>query len=741
MPGGPDHLVDQLRLSRERFELALATADLGVWDWDATTDVVTWSETMADTFGLPTGDRQADVAQVLARIHPDDRDRVQAAITRAIEEDEAQELLHRVIRPDGSVRWIDSRGRAIHDDAGHLIGLTGVVADVTDRLETEAVSRRAAERTARLHSVTAALSAAITSQRVIDVVIEQGVAALGAYAGLLALVTPEGDALQTVGVTGYDAELVDAWDRFPLDESIPVSDAVRSGKLVCLESQAAFTARYAQPGSLLTGRTRALAAVPLVSDGPPLGVLGLSFAEERAFDSDDRDYMITLARQCALALERARLFESERQARAEAEAAGWRLAFLAEASEELASSLDFETTLATVARVAVPQLADWAAVTLVTEDGAVRRIGIEHVDPSKRALARRFWEETPFDPEQQAGTAGVIATGRASLTPTITEDQLRETNTPEEFAVLQQLGVRSTMLVPLVARGRILGAITLVSGVSDRHYTPADLEFARELARRAAMAADNARLFTERSYVARKLQESLLPQRLPDIPGLQVAARYLAAGEGNEVGGDFYDVFDAGNGEWAVVVGDVCGKGADAAGVTALARYTTRALATRADTPSQILEELNQALTDQATSDERFFTVVYAGVRPRDGRAVVSVSCGGHPLPLVVRADGTVVSVGRPGTLLGLFPKPKLSDDDVELGPGDALVLYTDGVTEARGPEGGLFGQPRLVDTVQAAAGAPAEAIAAAIASAVVEFRAGSGGADDMAVLVVRVEE
>src|SRR5207248_11443603 len=153
-------------------------------------------------------------------------------------------------------------------------------------------------------------------------------------------------------------------------------------------------------------------------------------------------------------------------------------------------------------------------------------------------------------------------------------------------------GFSSLMIVPLAARGRTLGALTLVAAESGRHYGPADLAVAEDLARRAAQAVDNARLFTQQRHIARTLQESLLPPKLPEIPGVEVAARYEAAGLGTEVGGDFYDLFET-DGEWGVVMGDVCGKGPEAAAVTGLARYTIRAAAMRERSPSRILGILN----------------------------------------------------------------------------------------------------------------------------------------------------
>jgi serine phosphatase RsbU (regulator of sigma subunit) len=251
---------------------------------------------------------------------------------------------------------------------------------------------------------------------------------------------------------------------------------------------------------------------------------------------------------------------------------------------------------------------------------------------------------------------------------------------------------------------------------------------------------DNARLYRDRSYIARTLQESLLPVELPEIEGIETAARFRPTGEGNEVGGDFYDVFETGaRGGWTVVMGDVCGKGPDAAAVTALARYTLRAAAMREQLPSRSLEVLNEALLRQR-DDRRFCTVAYAYLEKLDHGARAGISTGGHPLPLLLRRGGNVEPVGAPGTLLGIVPDPDLEDRAVTLEPGDALVFYTDGVIESRARSNGVLDERRLAELVSTCAGQGADAIAATIEEAAVLSQEGSPK-DDIAVLVLRVAE
>jgi serine phosphatase RsbU (regulator of sigma subunit) len=247
---------------------------------------------------------------------------------------------------------------------------------------------------------------------------------------------------------------------------------------------------------------------------------------------------------------------------------------------------------------------------------------------------------------------------------------------------------------------------------------------------------DNARLYTETRHIAQTLQNSLLPPQMPDIPGVEVAARYLPAGEGTDVGGDFYDLFETYDGAWGVVIGDVCGKGPEAAAVTGLARYTIRAAAMKEASPSSILGTLNEAIRTQR-DDLRFATVAYARMSRDNGSLHVATACGGHPLPILLRKDGSVEHLGQPGTLLGVFGDADLVDRSAVLLPGDAVIMYTDGITQDRGPLGPLTDES-LAALVGTFAGLDAEAMADRILEAAMGEDP-EGPRDDMAVLALKV--
>ncbi|MFB3739944.1 MAG: SpoIIE family protein phosphatase, partial [Candidatus Velamenicoccus archaeovorus] len=338
----------------------------------------------------------------------------------------------------------------------------------------------------------------------------------------------------------------------------------------------------------------------------------------------------------------------------------------------------------TVGRVDLPGPALWCSIDMVEPDGSFQAVAVTHTNPERVALAREYRRRFPPRPDQEEGMAGAIATGRSIMYPEITDEMLHAgIQDPEQLAMAEELGLRAAMIVPLMARGKALGAITLAVSESGRRFDQADLELAEDLARRAALAIDNARLYEERSRIARTLQRSLLPQRLPRIPGIEVGAIYQPAGvTRTEVGGDFYDVFEIGGGAWGVAMGDVCGKGVEAAALTGLARHTLRSAAMRLPGPVPALEELNEVLRRE--DGERFCTVAF-GRLERDGGAVtLAVACGGHPLPLVLRRDGAVGPAGEPGSLIGVFEDVELRERRVRLGPGDAIVFYTDGLIDTR---------------------------------------------------------
>jgi len=298
---------------------------------------------------------------------------------------------------------------------------------------------------------------------------------------------------------------------------------------------------------------------------------------------------------------------------------------------------------------------------------------------------------------------------------------------------------RSWLAAPVRGRsGAVLGAIYL--GHHRAHaFSLRQEELLGGLCSQLGVAMENAALFAERSRVASALQETLLPPLLPSLPGVDLAARYRPTGAGNLVGGDFYDVFELAERTWGLVLGDVSGFGPEAAALTGLARYAIRAIAATEGRPSAVLAQLNEAMLKQSL-EERFCTAVYAVVTPRSDRVEVTLSSAGHPPGAVLRDDETVELLDRqPGMLLGVFPEPALTDERVALWPGDALVLYTDGVVEARDDRGSQFGFERLEALLSTCTGRSADGIARRLELAVLDHQ-GDKMPDDVAILVLRAQ-
>jgi PAS domain S-box-containing protein len=404
---------------------------------------------------------------------------------------------------------------------------------------------------------------------------------------------------------------------------------------------------------------------------------------------------------------------------------------LAQAGEVLASSLDYEETLAQVARLAVPQLADWCAVTMPDEHGHLRSVAVAHVDPARVRFAREYSERYPTRASDPGGVAQVIRTGESQMVNEIPSELLEQAiSDPEQLAALRSLGMRAVMLVPMATPTGVIGAITFVSAESGRTFIAADLELAEELGRRAATAVENARLYTERSRIARTLQASLLPDELPAIPAFEVASLYRPAGTESFVGGDFYDAFETPAG-WMLLVGDVTGRGPEAAALTAQARHTLRTAGTLLGEPLRAIEQLNRSLCQKR--ELSICTVAVVLLSTADGETTATVTCAGHPAPLLVRG-GRAVEVGSAGPIVGAWRDSAWATETFALAPGDVLVLYTDGVTDAQG-EQGRFGDERLKATVAGAA--DAHGVVGAVRSALEAFERGAR-ADDTAVVAVQ---
>ena len=412
---------------------------------------------------------------------------------------------------------------------------------------------------------------------------------------------------------------------------------------------------------------------------------------------------------------------------------------LAEAGALMEDALDRRERAQHLADLAIPSLGDVALIDMVTPEGSIERMAAQGRSAEVVDLFVKLRADTPIDPHGPHPVAEVIRTGRTKYLDRLSDQEIDGITTREnERELLRKHRFKSCIVLPLGARGSVLGAITLWIMRPTKAFDATARRTAKRLADRAALALDNARLHEQQVHIASVLQHSLLPRSLPEIKGFEASSRFLAAGEAYEVGGDFYDVFRSGAGSWTAVIGDVCGKGPEAASLTALARYTVRTASSPDSSPSQVLRALHDSISSER-ADLRFCTAALARIQPPSngsGMAHLTVALGGHPLPLVLRKSGRVDSVGEPGTLLGALPPVVLADSEGDLAVGDSLVLYTDGVLDVGDRSRSATTRSGSPSELAKSAGKSADEIAESLAQAAIK-RHGGEPRDDIAVLVL----
>ncbi len=645
----------------------------------------------------------------------------------------------RVEHADGSLVEVHAIDSPLYDHNKNVIGVVSVSFDVTAERQAAAHLRNMINVGQILRDIGQTLVGNLQPDLVWQTVLDAARRLTRARGGVV--LAPHDGGLMTITTSG---RMLEASNEHSLGSDDPLvalltklDDHAAIGDVECEQPDAVATVNKVLP--LRGDRVRSLLAAPVRSgDGDLFGYMCLAHFNANAFDASHAQVLTSIASQAGQVLDIARLLraaETELEARRRSEA---EQRFYAETSALLSWSLAYPESFEQLARLCVPFLADLCLID-VTDDQAIRRVAAVHADPEKEPLVRELGGQYSPDPYGAHPAASVARGGISQFAPAMSDEFLRQTTRDDDhFRIVKQLGFTSYMCVPLIARGRTLGALTLVSAGSGRRFDADDLARAEEFARRAALALDNARLYSERDHVARALQSSLLPPSLPAIPGVRIAARYRAAGEGNEVGGDFYDVFQLQRRSWVLAIGDVSGKGPEAAAIAGLARHTLRAVALEGRTPRRLLTALHEALVRGGESHGQFCTVCCALLQPREHGARLTVACGGHPPPLVRKANGETSAIDCTGGMLGLSRTVTLRQRVLDLDPGDIVVLYTDGITEAHERNAELFGEERLMDVVSRTRSG-AEAVADAIVRAVTDHGPAEPR-DDLAVLVLEVD-
>jgi PAS domain S-box-containing protein len=706
-----------LRREEERLRVALAAGRMGTWEWDRNGDLVVWDHRMDELVGLDGSSFSGTFDDYVELVHPDDRAEVVATIERSIELGGMHEIEHRIVLSNGSVRWINARGGTVQDDAGEVTGLVGVAADVTGRREAEEERERllTAEAWARaeaeaargrmqfLAEATAALNEPLGLDDRIIALAEVGAPVLADVCAVY-LLDARGRPVPKAAHLGdgsLDEALLDVLGGLSIKPDAPagVALAVREGRTSWVPEFTDDLLRGStdDDADLELLRSLGLAsglAVPLRGRDRVIGAVSFVTLAARKMTKDDVVVAETLCDRGGVAIENALL------------------AALQAATER---EIRFQATL-------LRSLNDAAAD------------GILVVSPEGKVLShnQRFVDLWHFDPD---------------TVETLADDALLDA------AIARVLDPDA-----FIARVRALYAgrsgpardeIVLVDGtILDRFGTPLHgregdyygwawhfRDVTAERRREAEIVAAGER-FAELSRV---LQQSLLPPVLPDLAGIDLAARYHPAYQGLDVGGDFYDVFALQDG-WMLVIGDVCGKGAEAAALTGLVRYTIRAAAMHADTLVGMLSEVNATMLAHQPDPQapRFATVCCIEVTcADDGGLDVEVACAGHEAPLVVRADGGVTHLDASGTVLGVLRDFGATTARAHLAQGSALVAVTDGILEARDHTGTFFDLTRLERVLGQVAGQRSAGIAGAVELAALAWQDGIAR-DDIAVLVVQ---
>ncbi|HEY2272095.1 MAG TPA: SpoIIE family protein phosphatase [Jatrophihabitantaceae bacterium] len=525
-------------------------------------------------------------------------------------------------------------------------------------------------RLQQLARVSNELGAADTMDDVIEAAVRHAARAIGA--SVSTLMVTEGDRLRLLAGEGLRDGVLERWSSFGLDDRNPASEAARTGRPVVLGSPPLVESAYPVLRDEMP-EGRSLMCLPLDSSQPSVGVIGLTFEAGWLPGPNEMDFLTAYADACGQAVRRV-------AAGAVAQARAKRLTFLAQVSQELSSSLDDRATLTNVANLIVPELADWCAVS-VSHDGALRTVAVAHQDPDMVQWAWELQDRYPTDPDAPAGAPHVIRTGVSELYPEISDDMLAAGARDEEhLRIARELDLRSALVVPLAARGRTLGSITMIRTSDRSPYDDSDLAFAEDLGRRAGVAIDNAQLYAQTQDVALQLQRAVLPEALDNISGWEIATYYAPGGRGG-VGGDFYDAIALPDGALAFVIGDVMGHGVPAAAAMAQLRSAVRAYLCIDPEPAAVARKLDVMFAELGIT--QLATLVYGVVDTGSGRA--SFVNAGHFPPVLVRP-------GEPPSYVQTSPRLPLgaggderTSTTIDFGGRDTLLLFTDGLVEHRG--------------------------------------------------------
>lgn len=580
-----------------------------------------------------------------------------------------------------------------------------------------------------LQKITGELTGAASVEQVARIVVRNAAQALGAHNAIVYVLVGHNELRVAAADGTVDSSALSRYERMPVTAELPGGAAVLSGETIVCRDRAELTQRFPALAGVYVHELSLLIA-PLIVGDHTLGVLSLTFGgHARVEEHSQRLFLTTLAGVTAQALERA-------MAAGVAAKANERLAFLAEASVILSSTLEHRTVLEAIARLVVPRMADWCSIDLL-EGGQLDVVTVTHVDPAKLTWSEQLRDRYPTDMDTATGSANVVRTGLAELYNDITDEMLAAAAVDDEhLQLIRELGMSSVLIVPLNGRTGTLGTLTLIAAESGRRYDDGDVALAEDLARRAALAVENAHAYRQQfdrvadlTRVAEAAQHAILATPSAKIGPVALAARYASAAAEALVGGDFYEVVRR-PGAVRLLIGDVRGKGLGAVRTATVVLGAFRDAAADLDDLAGVAGRMDRRLRDYLDVED-FVTALLVDVAD-DGTFTV-VSCG-HPPPLLGAGRALSLVAVTPSVPLGLGAAPAVATG--KLNAGDRLLLYTDGILEARGPQREFLDLMHLVEPFTDAA------LDAGLDAVLSRLRAAVGGElnDDLALLAAEYQ-
>ncbi len=575
-------------------------------------------------------------------------------------------------------------------------GIAVLVSDVTARRQAQDEAERAIDRLALL----AQAGTTLVQRRRVAETVDAGLALLVPKLATSAMIYLREGAeapLRLIGLLhddpGAQEDLRRLFQALPVgdDPATGVGRAVATGRTQIIGDldEPVINRVTSDPqlrARLLAMRATGVLAVPLVSHGEVLGIIGLVGLDVQAPSGPDLVLIEDIASRIASAIDSAQILDQVEQARQTSERATAQLAFLASVADALGSTLDAEQAATRLARMLAPELADWVMVTLLDDDGRVEDIASFHRHPGLQALLDRYTEARRRSLTTDPAILNEVVTAGHPLFQLDREAFRARLQGDPSAQALRELDPGVVTALPILARDRSLGVISFYNSPGRGYPTEEELGAAREVARRAGLVLDNARMYRRSKSMAETLQRSLLTSDVLEPEGLEVFPRYVPALKDAQVGGDWYDAFQTMDGTTTLVIGDVMGHDTEAAALMGQLRTLVRAIAVdRGAPPGAVLSRVDHAA--QALGVNTTATAVVAQVLdggPGGGRRL-RWSNAGHPPPLLIEPDGTVRLLETPADLLlGLGSSTPRADHLVDLVPGATVLLFTDGLVEGR---------------------------------------------------------